>query len=350
MQAKRSTRLQRPSRHSGPPFAFVQTMLDVYARRGLDPGQALAQARIRPVASRDGRPVWPDQISATQFEQFCHAAMLELDDEAPGWFRRPLPWGSYGMLARGSQGASTLGLALQRWFRHHRLLTEDALLRLDVEGGTASVRVEERLPESAPREFALLSLLRNVHGLACWWTESRIGLQEAAFPFAAPAHVAIYQRLFPGPVAFNALQAELRFDAAYLELPLRRSQADLDRMLRRALPLMVLPYRRDRLLVERVRRLLRGNLRHTSNSLADALAMSARSLHRQLAAEGSSVQTLKDEQRQALATELLRQTRRPIKQVAHAAGFDSDKSFARAFRSWTGQSPEQYRAGRGPEP
>ena len=346
MKPERSTRLQRPSRHSGPPFSFVQTMLDVYAQRSMDPGQALAYAKIRPVSSQDGQPVWPEQVSAMQFEQFCHATMLELDDEAPGWFRRPLPWGSYGMLARASQGAPTLGLALQRWCRHHRLLTEDVLLTLTTESNTATVQIEEHLPDTAPREFALLSLLRNVHGLACWWTDSRIGLQEVAFPFPEPPHAAIYQRLFPGPAVFHMPQAALRFDAAYLDLPLRRDQADLDRMLRRALPLMVLPYQRDRLLVERVRRLLQDNLRHTCNSLADALAMSSRSLHRHLAAEGSSVQALKDEQRQARAMKLLRQTRRPIKQVAHAAGFDNDKSFARAFRNWTGQSPEQYRAAR----
>jgi AraC-like DNA-binding protein len=29
--------------------------------------------------------------------------------------------------------------------------------------------------------------------------------------------------------------------------------------------------------------------------------------------------------------------------VAQAAGFDNDKSFIRAFKAWTGQTPDEYR-------
>ena len=47
--------------------------------------------------------------------------------------------------------------------------------------------------------------------------------------------------------------------------------------------------------------------------------------------------------RRARATELLLRTTRPIKQVAAAAGFLNEKSFIRAFRGWTGQSPAEFR-------
>lgn len=118
-------------------------------------------------------------------------------------------------------------------------------------------------------------------------------------------------------------------------------------MLRRALPLMVLPYRRDRLLALRVRQQLRDRPSHTANTLAAELALSPRSLHRQLAAEGTQLQALKDEARRARATDLLLRTQQPLKQIAHTAGFRNDKSFIRAFRGWTGLTPEQFRAGGG---
>jgi transcriptional regulator GlxA family with amidase domain len=47
--------------------------------------------------------------------------------------------------------------------------------------------------------------------------------------------------------------------------------------------------------------------------------------------------------RQNRATELLLRTQRPIKQVAEAAGFQNEKSFMRAFKGWTGQSPAEFR-------
>ena len=330
--------------HAGTPMAFVQAIVQAYAQRGLSAEGALAKAQI---TTPDGtsEAAETECVSALQFERLCFAAMQELDDEAPGWFHRRLPWGSYGMLARASQGAPTLGVALARWCRHHGLLTCDVQLRLAVAGERASVQLADQLPATAPREFALLSLLRNVHGLACWWIDSRIPLQSAEFPFAAPPHAAVYATLFPGPVVFDAPAAALRFDARYLDLPLRRDSAALDQMLHRALPLMVRPYRRDRLLALRVRQLLQADLAHTAESLAAALALSPRSLHRQLATEGVALQAIKDEQRRARAVELLQRSQRPIKQIALEVGFGSDKSFARAFRLWTGQTPEACRHG-----
>ncbi len=128
-------------------------------------------------------------------------------------------------------------------------------------------------------------------------------------------------------------------------MPLRRDEAALRQMLQRALPLTVLQYRRDRLLVQRVRQALVSQPEETHNAddLAALLAMSPRTLHRQLNEEGASLQALKDEVRQARAIDLLLRTQRPIKQVAQAAGFQNDKSFIRAFRGWTGTSPAEFR-------
>ena len=322
------------------PVAFVQAILWAYVRRGLDPSAALAKAQITPQAARDER----NRVTAAQFERLCAAAMQELDDEAPGWFSRRLPWGSYGMLARASISAPTLGLALKRWCRHHGLLTPDVTLALSHTGDQAWIDIAEQRDLGALLEFALLSLLRNLHGLACWLVDSQITLQDARFPFAAPPHADVYRHLFPGPVNFNAPRAALQFDAHYLQLPLRRDGAALDQMLRRALPIMVWPYRRDRLLSRRVRHLLQQpGAAHTADTLAARLGVSARSLHRQLRAEGTSLQALKDEVRQQRASELLLRTRLPIARVARAAGFASDKSFARAFRQWTGQTPQAHR-------
>jgi AraC-like DNA-binding protein len=147
--------------------------------------------------------------------------------------------------------------------------------------------------------------------------------------------------MFPGPVHFHAALTGICFDAQYLTLPLRRDEAALCTMLRRALPLTVLPYRRDRLLVQRVCALLSAH--QTADTLAGALNMSVRTLHRQLKEEGTSLQALKDQVRRDLASQLLTRTTRSVKQIALAVGFRNEKSFTRAFGQWTGESPIEYR-------
>jgi AraC-like DNA-binding protein len=234
------------------------------------------------------------------------------------------------MLVRASLTAPTLDVALRRWCRHHALLTGDIVFRLERQAGVARCVVEEHADLGAMREFCLLTSLRNAHGVACWLVDSRIPLHEVRFPFAAPNRT--------GPAGFS-------FDARYLDLPLRRDERALQAMLQQALQLIVLPYRRDRLLVQRVRELLRarGSELRGGAALAGALHLSLRTLHRQLKDEGASLQALKDEARREQAVDLLRRTSHPLKRVAEAVGFGNEKSFARAFRQWTGAPPGAFR-------
>ncbi|WP_298213678.1 AraC family transcriptional regulator [Acidovorax sp.] len=332
-------------------MAFVRAIALAYERRGLNPERALAQAQIAPQLLQDDEA----RITAWQMEQVSDAAMQELDDEALGWFSRRLPWGSYGMLARASISSPHLGVALARWCRHHGLLADDIALHLTTQDGIATLAITEARDLGALREFCLVSMLRNPLGLSCWMVDSRIPLLSAQFAFAAPAHAQAYGVLFRAPVTFGTTHTAVTFDARYLALPLRRDEAALRQMLQHALPLTVLQYRRDRLLVQRVRQLLgapqagHGGYAaaalplHSADTLAHLLHVSPRTLHRQLKEEGATLQGLKDEVRQSRAMDLLHRTDRPIKQVAEAAGFVNEKSFIRAFRGWTGQSPAEFR-------
>ena len=327
------------------PMAFVQAIVQAYADRGLSAEAALHKAQIAPQSVN-----YPAaRITAMQMEALSDAAMRELDDEALGWFGRRLPWGSYGMLARASISSATLGLALARWCRHHGLLADDIALSLQLAGDSAELVIDEQRALGAMREFCLVSVLRNIHGLASWMIDARLPLLDAGFPFAPPAHAEAYPVLFPvaapAGVRFGAARAYLRFDARHLALPLARDEAALQQMLQRALPLTVRPYHRDRRLQQRVRRLLLADAQslHTAATLAEQLHLSTRSLHRQLKDEGTSLQALKDTVRRERALALLHRTDQPIKRVALACGFASEKSFMRAFRQWTGDTPAQYR-------
>jgi AraC-like DNA-binding protein len=323
------------------PAAFVRGVVAAYARYGRDPTDALNKAQVPAslVKSADAR------VTAAQFEELAGHAMRELDDEALGWFSRPLPWGTYGMLCRASITAPNLEIALRRWCRHHRILTEDVLFELTVGEETAAISIREQRDLGPFREFCLVTLLRYVLGFSCWAVDSAIALRAAEFPLPEPRHVSVYPTIFCKTLGFNAERASMSFDKRYLSLPLKRGAEDLDNMLKGALRLTVLPYRRDRLLVERIRRVLRGARGRIlrAEDVASELALSTRTMHRRLREETTSLRELKEEAKRELATRELARGRAPIKRIAELAGFRNEKSFSRAFRSWTGSSPRDFR-------
>ena len=323
------------------PVSFVNAIVEAYKRRNIDPSSALEKSQIEPKILNNASA----RITALQMEAVSGLAMRELDDEALGWFNRRLPWGSYGMLVRASLSAPTLGVAMQRWCRHHGLLTDTITITLTENEGLAYLKIEERSDLGALREFCIVSVLRNALGVACWLSDSRISLRQTRLRFLAPAHQASYQVLFEGETLFGAETHCVTFDARYLDLPIRRDEAALQTMLQRALLLTVRPYRRDRLLVEKVRHALAHHPEHSRNAedLAIHLNLSARTLHRQLKDEGASLQQLKDAVRRDVAVAQLQRSKRPIKQIAALAGFQNEKSFIRAFKIWTGQTPDAFR-------
>ena len=324
-------------------MAFIRAIAQALEAGGMSVSAALEKAQIEPKRLKKANA----RVTALQMEVLSATAMQALDDEALGWFERRLPWGSYGMLVRASLTAPNLGVALKRWCRHHNLLTHTVALHVREHNGVAQLHLEEQRPLGTAQEFCVVSVLRNALGVACWLTDSRIALQCTTLRFAAPKHHASYRVLFDGPTQFGAAHNSLQFDAGYLSLPIRRDETALQHMLERALLLTVRPYRRDRLLVERVRQTLAQHPEHSHN--ADALAawlnMSARSLHRQLKEEGASLQALKNNVRQHMAMAQLQRTQKPIKQIAQACGFRNEKSFIRAFKTWTGSPPQAYRSG-----
>ena len=84
----------------------------------------------------------------------------------------------------------------------------------------------------------------------------------------------------------------------------------------------------------------------TVEQVAAEIGVSARSLHRQLAAAGTSYQRVLDGLRCEEAMRQAGDPARPFKAIATAVGFGDARAFRRAFKRWTGTTPQAYRARR----
>src|SRR5262249_19790801 len=83
---------------------------------------------------------------------------------------------------------------------------------------------------------------------------------------------------------------------------------------------------------------------HDMPTVARALGLSARSLRRRLAEEGTSFREVVDAAMGTVAKRLVSEKDRPIEAAAYALGFSHPSAFHRAFKRWTGATPASTRA------
>ena len=83
--------------------------------------------------------------------------------------------------------------------------------------------------------------------------------------------------------------------------------------------------------------------RTSRGAVAKILAMSERSLSRALRREGTTFRDLVAAVRRELALHYLTGSKVPSAEIAFLLGYDDVNSFYRAFRDWTGTTPEQVR-------
>jgi AraC-like DNA-binding protein len=325
-------------------MGFVDGMLSGMRRRGLDPAPLLAAAGISLADAASRIPV-------DRYTSLYNLIIAELDDEAFGLFPQPMPPGSFEFLCRGMLGTTTLEEALSRACRFLRLVLADLRAEVRRRGKHAEIEITEaHAPfsgrDDAARVFAFEWLLRLIHSVACWFVNRGIALDAVRFPYSRPAHADDYALVYTERSSFEGDTLLARFHDNLLDLPVRRDDAALGHFLEGAPGRISMLYRRDREMVVRVRDLLRAALpaNLAIDDVARQLHLSTRTLHRRLADEGSSFRLIKEATRRDIAYSRLAKTRQPIAQLAADLGYADTSTFYRAFVSWSGQSPEQFRA------
>jgi AraC-like DNA-binding protein len=253
-----------------------------------------------------------------------------------------------GVVGLAALAAPTFGSALARCARYKRLLTE---LRIDIERG-AQARVRVDLPAAgagaraarAQIEAELVFFVRFGRDMA----RPKVAPLEVRLRARRSAHAAAYERVFGCPVRFGQAADELRFADEALDRPLLGADGELYALLSRAADRRLEDTSDDLLARARahVRKLLpEGEV--SVEGLARALATSKRTLQRALRGGGTTFTELVDEVRHELARGYLEEGRFNALDVSYLVGFSHPNSFYRAFRRWTGRSPESYRRAAG---
>jgi AraC-like DNA-binding protein len=167
---------------------------------------------------------------------------------------------------------------------------------------------------------------------------------RVTFPHRRPASLAPYRRLFGAPLVFDAEHASVVFADHWLDEPLLGAdpavQAAIGQLVREKEAAEALAF------TDRVRRVLRSMVlagTASADQVSFMFAMSRRTMHRQLAAEGTSLRLLASETRFEVARQLLNESDMPAGEIAAVLHYADSSAFSRAFKEWAGTSPREWR-------
>jgi AraC-like DNA-binding protein len=318
---------------------ILDEALLAYTSAGMDRPTLIAQTGFRRPESLNGAT-----IQAETFGRFWRRLARHLDDEFFGMSPRPLSAGSFAFMARHASGKQSLADALTFTLDYLRLAA-GLETTLDSDGERASMTLH--VPGRTLRPFTCFTFWLIVHGLACWLTGRRLPVLRLELQAAAPDQVDDYETRFGPVLHFNADADRLTLPIDAMNLPVRRTQPEVEQFLAAAPANLLEKYRDQHGIARRVTRLLRTQAPSVwpdLDTLAASQQMSSATLRRHLAAAGQPYQAIKDRLRRDMALTLLSQPATTNESIAIHLGFLDLSSFYKAFRKWTNQTPGQYRA------
>lgn len=166
-----------------------------------------------------------------------------------------------------------------------------------------------------------------------------------------PDRTGAHEAFFRCPVKFRARRNTLVLNAADVDRPFVSHNAELLEMLEPGLGQALAERNAQRCVGDQVRwvlkRLLAGN-RPNILAVAREIGISGRTLQRRITAEGSSFRRLLLQARRQLAREYLAEPSVAINEAAFLLGYEDTNSFYRAFRSWEGTTPANWRSRQDP--
>ncbi|SDR73315.1 AraC-type DNA-binding protein [Halopseudomonas sabulinigri] len=255
----------------------------------------------------------------------------------------------FGVVGYMVSYCGTLGQALARYHRYHRLLQRGLVSRTELKDGVLHMRWRQAVANTPLAcEFSLaafVSLCQALIGRAV--TPIRAGL-----PFPKPDDLGIYQALLGCSVDFDCDDIELAIPAHLLALPISSKDPYLLRLLEQQAKVLLnqLPQMEDAQAGASFHRVQEQILESMKNgdvsavAVASALDCSVRTFYRQLRSAGYSYRGLLAHTRHTIARQYLADPALAQTDVALLLGYSEQSSFIRAFRSWTGMTPGEYRS------
>jgi AraC-like DNA-binding protein len=321
---------------------YISQFYRLADRCGLAGNAILQEAGIDPdIVGKPGRRVDAEKLAAV-----IVGIWDALEDEAMHLSKSRIPRGSFYMMGKLTVHEPNLRKALQQLIRFYSMITNTYSANLSTSGDKALLTFELISPEMDKEHLLAEIHLMSIHRYSSWLIAENITPNEVFFSYPTPSQVKEYSFLFPGKHVFDAPAMGFSFSRKYLDRDNVQNIGTLKTFMKRCPVDLFLRPVTDFSLSNEIRVLLLASIQTgfpTVREAADYLHMTRRTLMRKLKDEGSTFQQIKDLVRRDKAIYLLTTQSLAVSEIAEKVGYSDPAVFARAFKSWTGLSPREYR-------
>jgi AraC-like DNA-binding protein len=318
-------------------------VLDLIDRNKGDADRILGEVRLRP---QDIADPYSELILAQFCKLFEAAAQLTGNDNFGLHFGesfRPQQLGVIGYAAISSPTLYSAVRNMEAFFPAHQGLSSFGLIQdgdmLWLSYAVFDPHIEQRRQDAELSMGMFLNIFR--HALGQDWAPL-----EVRFEHDAPDAPQDHERVFRAPVRFGRRTNAFAFRRQDLDVRMPTQDPYLFSVIEPFLRSRVELTRKPEDFASRVRnqiKLYLGDIPPTICEMAKVFGISDQSFQRELRDSGITFQELVTAARKDLALHYMDDPNMPLTEVADSLGYSELSAFSRAFRGWTGMSPQRYR-------
>ncbi|WP_407306786.1 AraC family transcriptional regulator ligand-binding domain-containing protein [Acinetobacter sp.] len=251
-----------------------------------------------------------------------------------------------GIIAYIALSCNTLGEALQRYYDFHRLVYDGSALQVNMLGDYLAIgwgNMPFHITTQVTHELAIALMLQFMkYFMNC----EDIQVHEVHFVHPAPKNTVLYEQYFRCRVRFSQPVAQIILPVHELAKSFCQGDQTLQNLLMQQAQSLLDKLPHSTQLDQRLQQAILIGIQKNQyqiEPISQQLNMSVRQLQRHLQQQGTTYQQRMQEVRHLLAEQYLKDPHLSLQEIALLLSYSEQSAFQRAFKQWTGFTPQQWR-------
>lgn len=326
---------------------YVRAMIDFVLTKGISLNHLLLDSNFKSADfdNPDNRLLMSDYIKLVR-----NAKILTNDEALVLHFCENTNIEKFTIIGLICGSVSTMGEALKQLNRFSQLVIETDLLmenkRFELKPDSDGLWLEDT--RNNPNQF--YELTEATFGrFVCEFNRYFSGkpfLKALHVTHPKPSYSSEYDRLFNVPIQYDSPRNAMQIDPKWLSVEISNSTKYVFGILIKHAEDLLLQLKSSTSIKSKVEGLILPKL-HTGvvnmEWTANEMSTTRQTLYRKLKAENINFESLFDELRHKMAIHYLNGNKASVNETAYLVGFSDPSSFSKAFKRWTGISPNKFK-------